>query len=147
MASSESPAVLKRTPLHGEHVRLGGKMVPFAGHELPVQYPTGITAEHKAVREACGMFDVSHMGEFIVRGSRAIEFCDYVTTNNVAKLVNGQAHYSTICNERGTIEDDCLVYRIADDHLMMVVNGSNREKDLAHVSAHAGRFGVQLEPS
>lgn len=139
------PSALKRTPLHAEHVRLGGKLVPFAGYELPVQYPTGITAEHKAVRESAGMFDVSHMGEFIVRGARAIEFVDHVTTNHVAKLAQGQAHYSTICNERGTIEDDCLVYRYADDHLMMVVNGSNRAKDLAHVRAYAGQFGATLD--
>jgi aminomethyltransferase len=144
VSAAPSPA-LKHTPLYDTHVRLGGKIVPFAGYELPVQYPTGITAEHKAVRTACGMFDVSHMGEFIVRGARAVEFADHVTTNHVAKLDVGQAQYSTICNERGTIEDDCLVYRFADGHLMMVVNGSNKEKDLAHVQAHAGRFGVTIE--
>lgn len=146
MASASAPAgSLKHTPLFDEHVRLGGKIVPFAGFELPVQYPTGITAEHKAVREGCGMFDVSHMGEFIVQGKRAIEFVDHVTTNQVAKLVGGQAHYSTICNERGTIEDDCLVYRYADERLMMVVNGSNKDKDLAHVRAYAGQFGVTID--
>ncbi len=143
--ASVPPEVLKRTPLYDEHVRLGGKLVPFAGYELPVQYPAGITAEHKAVREGCGMFDVTHMGEFIVRGKRAIGFVDHVTTNHVAKLVTGQAHYSTICNERGTIVDDCLIYRYADEHLMMVVNGSNKDKDLAHVRAYAGQFGVTID--
>jgi aminomethyltransferase len=109
-----------------------------------VQYPTGITAEHRAVRERCGLFDVSHMGEFIVRGPDAVPFVDYVTTNNVAALAVGQVHYSTILNERGTIEDDCLVYRFAD-RVMMVVNASNAEKDLAHITRYAGRFDVTIE--
>lgn len=142
--ASAAAAALRHTPLFDEHVKLEGKMVQFAGYELPVQYPTGITAEHKAVREGCGMFDVSHMGEFIVRGDRAIECVDHVTTNHVARLDVGQAHYSTICNERGTIVDDCLVYRYAD-RLMMVVNGSNKDKDLAHVRAYAGQFGVTID--
>jgi aminomethyltransferase len=138
-------ATLKRTPFHDIHAALGAKLVPFAGYEMPVQYPTGITAEHKAVREGCGVFDVSHMGEFIVRGPDAIPFVNYVTTNDVAKLAQGQVHYSTILNERGTIEDDCLVYRYADDHLMMVVNGSNKDKDLAHVLRYKDRFDCTVE--
>ena len=138
-------ATLKRTPFHDIHAALGAKLVPFAGYEMPVQYPTGITAEHRAVREACGVFDVSHMGEFIVRGSQAVDFVNYVTTNDVAKLAEGQVHYSTILNERGTIEDDCLVYRYADDHLMMVVNGSNKDKDLAHVLRYKDRFDCTVE--
>src|SRR6478609_10823069 len=100
------PPSLKRTPLYDVHVALGAKMVPFAGFEMPVQYPTGITAEHKAVREKAGLFDVSHMGEFIVRGPRAVDFVNFVTTNDVAALTVGQVHYSTILNDRGTIEDD-----------------------------------------
>jgi aminomethyltransferase len=135
---------LSRTPFHDIHARLGAKLVPFAGYEMPVQYPTGITAEHRAVRERCGLFDVSHMGEFIVRGPQAVELVNHVTTNNVAALAVGQVHYSTILNERGTIEDDCLVYRFAD-RLMMVVNASNREKDLAHVSRHADRFDATVQ--
>jgi aminomethyltransferase len=111
---------------------------------MPVQYPTGITAEHKAVRASCGVFDVSHMGEFIVRGPQARELVDYVTTNDVAKLAEGQVHYSALCNERGTIEDDCLVYRFADRY-MMVVNGSNKDKDLAHVLRYAERFDATVE--
>jgi aminomethyltransferase len=90
------------------------------------------------------VFDVSHMGEFLVRGPDAVAFVNFVTTNDVAKLAVGQAHYSTICNERGTIEDDCLVYRFAD-HLMMVVNGSNKEKDLAHVLRYKGDFDCTVE--
>jgi aminomethyltransferase len=138
-----SASTLKRTPLHDIHVALGGKIVPFAGYEMPVQYAGGITAEHKAVREGCGIFDVSHMGEFWITGDRAVDFVNYVTTNDVAALAIGQVHYSTILNDRGTIEDDCLVYRFAD-RIMMVVNASNAAKDFAHISKHAARFGVNL---
>jgi aminomethyltransferase len=123
---------LRRTPFHDIHVGLGAKIVPFAGYEMPVQYPTGITAEHKAVRERCGIFDVSHMGEFVVRGPQMVELVNHVTTNDVAKLADGQVHYSTILNDAGTIVDDCLVYKF-DDRIVMVVNASNREKDLAHI--------------
>jgi aminomethyltransferase len=138
-----SSAQLRRTPFYEIHRALGAKIVPFAGYEMPVQYPTGITAEHKAVRERCGLFDVSHMGEFIVRGARMVEYVSYCTTNDVASLAEGQVHYSTILNERGTIVDDCLVYRFPD-HIMLVVNASNREKDFAHVARHAARFGCQI---
>jgi aminomethyltransferase len=141
--SDTTSAALKRTPLHDIHAALGAKIVPFAGYEMPVQYPAGITAEHKNVREACGIFDVSHMGEFWVTGERAVDFVNHVTTNNVAALAIGQVHYSTILNERGTIEDDCLVYRFAD-RIMMVVNASNAEKDFAHIVRHADAFGVAL---
>ena len=134
----------QRTPLHDVHVALGAKMVPFAGFEMPVQYPAGITAEHKSVRESVALFDVSHMGEFMIRGPQAIDFVNYVTTNDVASLSVGQAQYSTILNEGGTIVDDCLVYRFAD-HLMMVVNASNKDKDLAHISAYMDRFDCSIE--
>ncbi|MGZ3332883.1 MAG: glycine cleavage system aminomethyltransferase GcvT [Gemmatimonadaceae bacterium] len=135
---------LKRIPLHDVHVALGAKIVPFAGFEMPVQYPSGITAEHKAVREKAGLFDVSHMGEFMVRGRQAVEFVNYVTTNDVSALAPGQAQYSTILREDGTIVDDCLVYR-ADDRVLMVVNGSNIEKDFAHISKYVGDFDATLE--
>jgi aminomethyltransferase len=138
--SSSAPAQpLKRTPLYDVHAALGAKIVPFAGFEMPVQYPTGITAEHKAVREKAGLFDVSHMGEFIVRGPQAVDFVNYVTTNDVAALKPGQAQYSTILREDGTIVDDCLVYR-ADDRVLMVVNGSNIDKDFAHISRFLKKF-------
>jgi aminomethyltransferase len=135
---------LKRTPFHDLHVALGAKIVPFAGYEMPVQYPSGITAEHKSVREHVGLFDVSHMGEFIVRGPGAVDFVNRVTTNNVAALAVGQVHYSTILNERGTIEDDCLVYRAAD-RIMMVVNASNLDKDFAHISKELSKFDCTLQ--
>jgi aminomethyltransferase len=142
--ANEVTATLKRTALNSIHAARGAKMVPFAGFEMPVQYPTGITEEHRAVREKVGLFDVSHMGEFIVRGPGAVDFVNYVTTNDVAKLAVGQVHYSTILNDRGTIEDDCLVYRFAD-HLMMVVNASNIQKDFDHIAQYKSKFDCTLE--
>lgn len=144
MGQTATSGVLKRTPLYDLHRELGAKLVPFAGFEMPVQYPTGITAEHRAVRESCGLFDVSHMGELIVRGPQALDFVTHVTTNDVAKLKVGQVHYSTILNEGGTIEDDCLVYRFAS-HFMVVVNASNVDKDIAHISTYLDRFDATLE--
>ncbi len=138
-----TPTTLRRTPFHDLHVAAGAKMVPFAGWEMPVQYSGGL-AEHKAVREGCGLFDVSHMGEFLVRGPGAVDFVNFVTTNDVKALAVGQVQYSAFLNDRGTIEDDCLVYRGAD-HLMLVVNASNREKDLAHISRHLARFDATIE--
>ncbi len=142
MADATTP--LKRTPFHAQHLAAGAKMVPFAGFEMPIQYPTGITAEHHAVRTACGVFDVSHMGEFIIKGPQAIPFVTYVTSNDVAALADGQVHYSAILTEQGTFVDDCLVYRYAADHLMLVVNGSNKDKDLAHISQYVDRFDCTL---
>src|SRR5688572_19464496 len=144
MAQASPQATLKRTPLTDTHFALGAKMVPFAGYLMPVQYPSGITTEHHSVRRHAGLFDVSHMGEFVVTGPGSVDFVNYVTTNDVAALAIGQAQYSTILNDRGTIEDDCLVYR-SSDHIMMVVNASNAAKDLAHISRHIGRFDAQLE--
>ena len=139
-----SETALKHTPFHDIHLALGAKMVPFAGYEMPVQYPAGITAEHNAVRQKCGLFDVSHMGEFLVTGPQAVEFVNFVATNNVAALAIGQVQYSGILNDRGTFEDDCLVYRAAD-HLMMVVNASNKDKDFAHISRQLAKFDAKLE--
>jgi aminomethyltransferase len=110
---------------------------------MPVQYPTGITAEHKAVRERAGLFDVSHMGEFIVQGPGAIEFVNSVTTNDAAALAVGQVQYSALLNERGTFVDDCLVYRFPD-HVMLVVNASNANKDWAHILPNPGAFDVVM---
>ena len=144
MSDAVAASALKRTPLFDIHVAAGARIVPFAGYEMPVQYPTGISAEHQAVRTACGLFDVSHMGEFLVTGPEAVEFVNAVTTNDVAALAFGQVHYSTILNDRGTIEDDCLVYRFAD-RLMMVVNASNAAKDLAHIQRALPRFDARLD--
>ena len=142
--SQPTTTALKYTPFHAIHAALGATLVPFAGYEMPVQYPSGITAEHTAVRERCGLFDVSHMGEFLVKGPGAVDFVNFVTTNDVRALAVGQVQYSGILNERGTFEDDCLVYR-QDDGLMMVVNASNAAKDFAHVEPHRARFECTLE--
>ncbi len=135
---------LRRTPLYDAHVALGARIVPFAGWEMPVQYPAGISAEHKAVREACGMFDVSHMGEVIVRGPDAINFVNHVTSNDVSALAVGQIQYSTLLTEFGTIVDDLLVYRYPD-HLFLVINAGNRDADIAHLRAHIGAFDCTME--
>lgn len=134
---------LKRTPLYDEHLAAGARLVPFAGWAMPVHYPAGITAEHHAVRRGAGMFDVSHMGELEIHGSRALEFVQHVTSNDAAPLAVGQAQYSTLLNEDGTLLDDLLVYRF-DDHLMLVVNAANRERDLAWLQRFAPDFGVEL---
>jgi len=141
MADATQP--LRRTPLHAEHLRLNAKMVPFAGYEMPVQYPSGITAEHHAVRTAAGLFDVSHMGEFEVRGPRALNFVQHITTNDASRLAEGQAQYSTMVNEQGMVIDDLLVYRFADRY-MLVVNGANHDKDWEWARQWADRFGVDL---
>lgn len=135
--------ILKKTPLHEEHRRLNAKLVPFAGYEMPVQYPSGILAEHQAVRERAGIFDVSHMGELEIRGGDALGFVQYVTTNDAGRLEVGQAQYSAFCGEDGAMLDDCIVYRFAD-HYMIVVNASNVDKDRDWIAAHAARFGTQV---
>jgi aminomethyltransferase len=135
---------LKRTPLFGEHVRAGGKMVDFAGYEMPIQYPTGIVAEHRAVRTNAGLFDLSHMGEFFFAGEGAGAAIDGLVSSDIAGLAVGQARYGLLTNERGTIIDDVIVYRLADDEYMMVVNAANIAKDHAHVEQHLPR-GVELD--
>lgn len=128
---------LKRTPLFDLHVRDGGKIVPFAGYEMPVQYKQGLVAEHHAVRKAAGLFDVSHMGELRLSGPQAGEVVNGLITNDASKLVDGRALYTCGCNEQGTILDDLIVYREAADRWLIVCNASNREKIAGHVSAAA----------
>jgi aminomethyltransferase len=135
---------LKRTPIHAEHVRLGGKMVPFAGWEMPVQYATGILEEHRAVRNRAGLFDVSHMGEVEVRGPDALALVQHVTTNDASSLETGQAQYSVMCREDGGAIDDCIVYRFSDGY-MIVVNAANRDKDRDWILAHAQGRAVEVE--
>ena len=132
----------KKTALYDEHVRLGAKMVEFAGFWMPVQYHS-IIAEHKAVRTAVGMFDVSHMGEFLFRGDGALDFLQRMTVNDVSRLIVGQAQYSAMCYEDGGIVDDLLVYRFSD-HYMMVVNAANIEKDWNWLAEHKPP-GVEME--
>lgn len=136
---------MKRTPLYGEHLRLGAKLVPFGGYLMPVQYPSGIRAEHQAVRERAGMFDVSHMGEFRVRGPGALSFISHLTTNDPARLEGGQAQYTVMCLPDGGIVDDLLVYRFEEDDFRLVVNAANIAKDWRHAVSHAPDFDVELE--
>ena len=133
-------SALKHTPLHAQHVALGARIVPFAGWEMPVEY-SGISDEHLAVRTRAGIFDVSHMGEIEVAGSDAAAALQRMTTNDVAKLAIGQAHYSALTTGEGTFVDDLLVYRLAGDHFLLVVNASNTVKDYRWVADHIKDFG------
>jgi aminomethyltransferase len=135
---------LKKTPLNGIHRELGGKMVDFGGWDMPVQYPAGVIAEHLATREKAGLFDVSHMGEIWVEGTDAIAFVNKLTTNDVTRLVDGQAQYSALTNERGGTIDDLLVYRFADDRLLLVVNAATTEKDWAWIKSHCQGENISL---
>ena len=129
---SSTPTALRRTPLFDEHVALGGRIVPFAGWEMPVQY-RGLVEEHRAVRAAAGLFDVSHMGEMVLSGEHAAAVVDWLVTNDAGKLVDGQAMYTVACNEAGTILDDLIVYRIESRRWLIVCNASNRDKISAHL--------------
>ena len=136
-----APDQLERTPLHAEHVALGAKMVEFGGWHMPLQYQ-GIVAEHRVVRSAGGVFDVSHMGEVALRGPRAAAAVQRLVTNDVGKLADGAAMYTVMCLPSGGIVDDCIVYRRAADDFMIVVNASNTAKDLAWIRQHAGEAEV-----
>jgi aminomethyltransferase len=129
------PAAVKHTPLHDRHVALGARMVPFAGWKMPVEY-SGIVDEHMAVRTRAGLFDVSHMGEIEVAGRDAAAALQRITSNDVEKLKVGQAHYSGLLTPDGTFVDDVLVYRLAPDHFLLVVNASNAVKDYRWISDH-----------
>ena len=121
-----------KTPLYDEHVALKGKIVPFAGYLLPVQYE-GVIKEHLAVRKECGMFDVSHMGEIVFRGETAVDSLNHILTNDFTTMPIGKVRYSLMCNENGGVIDDLLVYKFADDYFYVVVNASNRHKDFEHM--------------
>jgi aminomethyltransferase len=136
-------APLRHTSLHSEHLALGGRMVPFAGWELPVLY-TGIVDEHRAVRTAAGIFDVSHMGELRLRGQYAMHVVDFLVTNDARKLADGQAMYTCACDARGGILDDLIVYRRSENDWLIVCNSSNRSKMSAHF-AHAAKDHCEFE--
>ena len=139
-----APSPLRRTALYEHHRALGAKMVPFAGWEMPVQYPTGILAEHHAVRTAAGIFDVSHMGEFEVTGPDRNAFVNRITCNDVSALEPGGVQYSAVLTPEATFVDDCTVYRF-DDKLMIVVNASNTAKAWEHIVAQKGGINVRLK--
>ena len=134
----------KSTPLLECHKKAGGRIVEFAGWLMPVQYEA-VIAEHRAVRQGAGLFDVSHMGEFSVRGPGAADFLQRMTPNDITKLVDGRAHYSGLLTEDGTYVDDILVYRFAADDYMLVVNAGNQPKDLAWLESHLDGAEVELE--
>lgn len=135
---------LKKTPLNEVHRKIGGKMVDFGGWDMPVQYPAGVIEEHLRTRNAAGLFDVSHMGEIWVEGEDAIAFVNRLTTNDVTKLIDGQAHYSTLTNEKGGVVDDLLVYRFDQDKLLLVVNAATTEKDWAWITSHKKEENITL---
>ncbi len=124
-----------KTPLYDCHVAAGGKIVPFAGYLLPVQY-TGVIKEHMAVRTACGLFDVSHMGEFLIKGADALANVQNLFCNDFANMYDGQVRYSPMCNEKGGIVDDVLIYKVNGEEYLLVVNAANRHKDAAWVKEH-----------
>lgn len=125
----------RKTPLYDRHVAAGGKIVPFAGWLLPVQY-SGVIAEHKAVRSACGLFDVSHMGELLLRGADALENVNRLMTNDFSGMAEGQARYSPMCYEDGGTVDDLIVYKCSDAAYFIVVNAANKDKDAAWIGEH-----------
>lgn len=125
-----------KTPLYDVHVAEGGKIVPFAGYLLPVQYPTGVIKEHMAVRQAAGLFDVSHMGEVVFSGPTALDTLNHLLTNDFTDMPIGRVRYSVMCNENGGTVDDLVVYKFEEDVYLVVVNAANRAKDFAHMSSN-----------
>ena len=141
--ATETTTAPRKTALNAAHRALGAKMVSFAGFDMPVEY-SGIIPEHRAVRTAAGLFDVSHMGEIEIRGPQALALVQQATCNDAAKLALGQAHYSALLTDRGTFVDDLLVHKISDTHYFLCVNASNREKDFEHIR-HQNRFDAEVK--
>ena len=131
-----------RTALHAVHKRMGARMVPFGGWEMPLQY-SGIVEEHLAVRTRAGLFDVSHMGQIEVRGRDALRLVQHVTSNDAARLAIGQAQYSGLMYPQGTLADDLLVHKLADDHFLLVVNAANQERDFNWI-CEQNRFHAEV---
>jgi aminomethyltransferase len=146
MGQDAGPTALKRTPLYSEHVGLGGRMVPFGGWEMPVQYASGVLAEHHAVRQRAGLFDIGHMGQFVIEGPDALEFLQWVTTNDVSRLELGAAQYSLLCDEAGRVLDDIIVYRLAQTRYLMIVNASNTDSDWTWIESHLRKPGRGVNP-
>lgn len=136
--------VVKKTPLYEEHVKLGGNVVEYAGWFLPIQYE-GLVPEHEAVRNAVGLFDVSHMGEITVKGKDALAFVDYLMTNDITKIVDNQVIYTFMCYPHGGVVDDLLVYRFGKEDFYLVVNAANSDKDFAWMLEQKGNFDVEIE--
>ncbi|TJX14067.1 glycine cleavage system aminomethyltransferase GcvT [Tissierella creatinini] len=134
----------KKTPLYDEHVKLGGNVVDYAGWFLPIQY-TGLIPEHEAVRNAVGIFDVSHMGEITVKGKDALAFVDSLMTNDITTIVDNQVIYTFMCYPDGGVVDDLLVYRYDNEYMYLVVNAANVDKDYAWILEQKGKFDVKIE--
>jgi len=134
---------MKKTKFYALHEKAGAKIVEFAGFLMPIQY-SSIIAEHKSVRESVGVFDVSHMGEVFVEGKNALDFVQHITINDASKLISGRVQYSAMCYEHGGIVDDLLVYKIADDKFMLVINASNTQKDFDWMNKN-NKFEVELK--
>src|ERR1044072_5638625 len=132
-----------RTPLYDAHVKAGGRMVPFAGYEMPVQYAS-VIAETKAVREHAGMFDVSHMARLRLKGERGFEYLEWITANDVSKLTDNTGQYSLLPNDKGGCVDDIIVYRLEPEKYAMVVNASNHAKDVARMKEQ-DTFGEAIQ--
>lgn len=126
---------MKNTALTETHIALGAKIVPFAGYNMPVSYE-GVNIEHETVRKDVGVFDVSHMGEFLITGPNALDLIQKVTSNDASKLIDGKAQYSCLPNEKGGIVDDLIVYKLADEKYLLVVNASNIQKDWDWIQSH-----------
>ena len=126
----------QKTPLYAKHAAAGGKIVPFAGYLLPVQYPTGVIAEHMAVRTAAGLFDVSHMGELVFTGPDALRNLNHLLTNDFTGMYDGQVRYSPMCNDQGGCVDDLIVYKVHDTAYLVVVNAANKDKDAGWMREH-----------
>ncbi|HAO78476.1 MAG TPA: glycine cleavage system aminomethyltransferase GcvT, partial [Verrucomicrobia subdivision 3 bacterium] len=136
--------MLKRTSLFAAHQKLGGKLIEFGGWEMPVQY-TSITDEHLAVRNAAGIFDISHMGEVTVSGAGAEQFLNSVLTNDIRKLAPGEGQYTLMCNERGGVIDDLYAYKLSDGVYFLVINASRIEPDVAWLKAQSAKFSGELK--
>jgi aminomethyltransferase len=141
--TTPATAELRKTALNAAHRNLGAKMVNFGGWDMPLEY-SGILAEHEAVRTRAGLFDVSHMGEIEIRGPEALALVQWVTCNDAAKLIVGQAQYSGLMTARGTFVDDLLVHKMSDTHYLLCVNAGNQDADFAHVVAN-NRFNAEVE--
>ncbi|MBT8280090.1 MAG: glycine cleavage system aminomethyltransferase GcvT, partial [Muriicola sp.] len=135
---------MKTTALTKTHEELGAKMVPFAGYLMPVSYD-GVTVEHETVRKSLGVFDVSHMGEFLIEGPKALALIQKVSSNDAAKLEVGQAQYSCLPNETGGIVDDLIIYRVKEEVFLLVVNASNIDKDWDHISKYNKDIGAAMK--
>ncbi len=140
-----STTQLKKTALNEAHRKAGGRMIDFGGWDMPVQYPAGTIEEHLAVRTAAGIFDVSHMGEIEIRGPQALALVQHLTSNDAAKLADGQIQYSGLTDPEGAFVDDILVHRFGPDHFFLCVNASNSDKDFDWILAHAAVFDAEVQ--